>query len=209
MFPKYLILAIFIAAAGCGGGITAYKTGNYKTLIESGWAKYNQSQFEDAQKLFSQAKNMDSTKPDAYIGCGWSLFMRQRPDSALVEFFRGFSYITTLADSVDTICGIAGSYLADGENSRLIKYLSPLDLTKFDSSFPLKNHDFTIDRGSIEIVLAQAYYRMEMYSSAEKADPNNAVYHLNQVLLTPYTYTNPEELMTIITEYLSPEGGLS
>jgi hypothetical protein len=208
MNRNHLILLVFIIVSGCGGGITAYKISGYDALIKSGWAKYNKNNFDYAYKIFLDAKNTDSSRPEAYIGCGWSLFMRQHPDSALVDFYQGFDYVTAFDDSVDTICGVSGCYLALGENARVIKFLNTFDMEIFDKSFPLKDHDFFLDRSDLEMVLAQAYYRLGMYSSTESPDPNNAVFHLNQVLFTSIEYTTPDELMKKMTEYLSGmEGG--
>ena len=201
MCRKYIYILLLILA-GCGGGISTYDIVDYDSLIKSGWKEYNQNLFQNAYDIFYTAKGLDSERPEAYIGCGWSLFMRQHPDSALVEFYHGFDYITTLDDSVDTICGIAGSYLARNENERAINFLNTFDLEYFETSFPLKDHDFFLDRGDLEMVLAQAYYRLGVYSSAEAPDPDNALYHLNQVLFTPYEYTTPDKLMEKITEYL-------
>jgi len=135
--------------------------------------------------------------------------MRQHPDSALVEFFNAFDYITTLNDTVDIACGISGSYLANGDNNRVINFLNNYDLEYFEDSFPLRDHDFFLDRSDLELVLAQAYYRLGIFSAAEAPDPDNAIYHLNQVLITPYVYTTPDELMEKMTECLSQsKGGL-
>ena len=201
MRSKYIIL-ILLVLAGCGGGITAHKILDYDGLIKSGWTKYNQNKFDDAYQIFLQAKDTDEERPEAYIGCGWSFLMRQHPDSALVEFFQGFDFITSLNDTVDAVCGIAGSYLANNENSRVINFLKAYNLDYFENSFPLNDHDFFLNRGDLEIVLAQAYYRLGIYSSNESADPDNVLYHLNQVLITNYEYTNPEELMEKMTKYL-------
>lgn len=207
MKVKYIPLIIALVFTGCGGGINAFKVIDYDSLIKSGWLKYNQNKFLESQMIFTEAKALDSARAEGYIGCGWSLLMRQEPDSALVEFFHGIPYTTTLNDSVDTICGVAGSYLAANENKRLINYLSPLNFTKFEEVFPLEDHDFFIDTGDLELVLAQAYYRMGQYSAKESADPANALFHLNNALLTPYVYTNPQDLMAKMTEYLSQSGG--
>ncbi len=202
-------IVILIIFTGCGGGISSYDMLDYDGLIESGWKKYNQNEFEEALSLFGQAKDYDSERPEGYIGCGWSQFMRQRPDSALVEFYRGFDFITTLDDSVDTICGISGSYLARNENSKVISLLSSVDLDSFEGSFPLQDHDFSLDRGDLEIVLAQAYFRLGIYSSNESADPANALYRLNKVLFTPHEYTTPDKLMEAMAEYVDQSlGGL-
>ncbi|MFC1541784.1 hypothetical protein ACFL50_04965 [Candidatus Latescibacterota bacterium] len=207
MGRKYIIIFLLILT-GCGGGISMYESLDYDGIIKSGWEKYNQNLFEDAQSLFKQAKDIDSERPEGYIGCGWSLFMRQHPDSALIEFYHGLDYITTLEDSVDTICGISGSYLARNENSRVITLLNSLDLETFEDSFPLKNHDFFLERGDLEIVLAQAYFRLGIYSSTESSDPNNALYHLNLVLFTPHIYSTPDKLMNEMTDYIAQsEGG--
>jgi len=208
MKSRKFILLVLLILTGCGGGITAYKVSGYDALIKSGWEKYNKSKFDESYKIFLDAKKADSERPEAYIGCGWSLFMRQHPDSALVDFFTGFDYITSLDDSVDTICGISGCYLALGENARVVKYLNSFNLDNFEQSFPLDDHDFFLDRGDLELVLAQAYYRLGLYSGGESPDPNNAVYHLNQVLFTQITYTTLDELMKAMTDYLSGmEGG--
>ncbi len=202
---------LMLVLAGCGGGITAYESGggDYDSMIENGWVYYNNSQFEEAQDLFCAAKEFDGTKPDAYLGCGWSLFMRQKPDSALVVFFQGFDYYTSFDDTVDASCGIAGCYLARNENSKVISYLQDYDLETFEDAFPLREHDFFLDRGDLELVYAQAYYRLGMFSSSESADPDNAVYHFSQVQFTEYTYTTAEKLMEDMTEYLSEsDGGL-
>lgn len=201
------ILILLLILAGCGGGINTYDAIDYDSLIKSGWKEYNQNLFQDSYDIFYEAKEFDSERPEAYIGCGWSLFMRQYPDSALVEFYHGFDYITTLDDSVDTICGIAGSYLARNESNRAINFLNAFDLEYFENSFPLKDHDFFLNGGDLEMVLAQAYYRLGIYSSAEAPDPDNALYHLNQVLFTPYEYVTPDELMEKMTEYLYQSKG--
>ncbi len=206
MRSKHIIL-ILLVLAGCGGGITAHKVVDYDSLIKSGWTKYNQNKFDEAYQIFIQAKEMDEGKPEGYIGSGWSLLMRQHPDSALVEFFHGFDYVASLDDTVDTVSGIAGSYLANHENSRVISLLSAYDLDYFENSFPLKDHDFFLDREDLEMVWAQAYYRLGIYSSNESADPDNALYHLNKVFITPYEYTDPIELMEKMTEYLYQSGG--
>ena len=209
MSNKRIVVILLLILSGCGGGISAYKVGDYDSLMKSGWSKYNQNKFEEAQQLFLEAKAMNDERAEAYIGCGWSLLMRQHPDSALVEFFNAFDYITTLNDTVDIACGISGSYLANGDNNRVINFLNNYDLEYFEDSFPLRDHDFFLDRSDLELVLAQAYYRLGIFSAAEAPDPDNAVYHLNQVLITPYVYTTPDELMEKMTECLSQsKGGL-
>ena len=209
MSNKRIFIILLLILSGCGGGISAYKVGDYDSLMKSGWSKYNQNKFEEVQQLFLEAKAMNDERSEAYIGCGWSLLMRQHPDSALVEFFNAFDYITTLNDTVDIACGISGSYLANGDNNRVINFLNNYDLVYFEDSFPLRDHDFFLDRSDLELVLAQAYYRLGIFSAAETPDPDNAIYHLNQVLITPYVYTTPDELMEKMTEYLSQsKGGL-
>jgi len=52
-----------------------------------------------------------------------------------------------------------------------------------------------------------AFYRLGFYSATEKADPDNATYHLNKALAVPYTYDNPQNLMSKMTEYLNRSDG--
>ena len=201
-------LIIITVIAGCGGGITGSGgIADYDSLIKSGWQEYNLSNYDEAQRLFYQARDYDDLRPEGYIGSGWTLLRRQHPDSAIVVFRSSFDYITALEDSVDTIAGLSGSYLATGENSNAVNLFKKYEISSYDDAFPLKDHDFTLDTGDLEIVQAMALYRLGTYSSTDQPDPDNATYHLNQALFTPYDYTGQESLMEEITKYLSQSGG--
>jgi hypothetical protein len=201
-----LLVVLFV---GCGGGMTPFEdTSNYSGLILDGWTAYNNNEFAEAQSLFSGAMKVDPDRAEGYIGDGWSLFMRQKPDSALVIFYKGFEYARTGQDSLDTICGVSGCYLARGENTRVISYLDRFDLDRFENEFPLENHDFFLDRGDLELTYALAFYRLKIYSSAEGPDPNNAVFHMNRALPAPFTYTDPRDLMERMTEYFNQSQGI-
>ena len=189
---------------GCGGGLVAdLNTSDYDTLIDQGWAAYNKGDFTKASYIFTKARVSDPLKSDAYLGDGWALLRCQHPDSAVVVFKVGLSYFKTLADSVDAICGLSGSYLALGNNSKAASILTDYPVSDLEKGFPFVEHDFLIDSGDLEMTLAMALYRMGQYSSTQKTDPDNALYHLNKVLDTPYVYTTPEELMTKMSEYLT------
>jgi hypothetical protein len=195
--------------AGCGGGLAPFQdSSGYDSFILSGWAAYNDSRFEEAQSQFSQAITADPVRSDGYIGDGWSLLMRQKPDSALVAFFKGFGDVHTGKDSLDIICGVSGCYLAKGENTQVISYLGRFDLDRLSKNFPLAEHDFFIDRGDIELACSLAFYRLKIYSSKEGPDPNNAVYHLNKALPAPMTYTTPQDLMERMTEFYNQSEGI-
>jgi len=127
----------------------------------------------------------------------------QEPLNAVVQFREAFLHITSLADSVDALCGITGAYLAAGENTNVINSIKKYPVSSYEDVFPFRKHDFTISQGDIEIVQAMAFYRLGKYSAAEQANPDNAVYHLNKALYTPVEYTTPQALMGIITDYLS------
>jgi len=200
MTRTFIIVVTILLLAGCGGGITAGKKVNYDDLIDSGWEKYNQRAYDEAYQIFVSTRKSDSTRPEAYIGCGWTLLKRQHPDSAVVVFRAGYEYITTLNDSVDTLCGLSGSYLANGENAKVVDLFKQRGVDDYESSFPLKKHDFFLDEVDLEMVQALALYRMGLYSSAESEDPDNAVYHVNLVTLTPYEYTDPQTLLAKIEE---------
>ena len=206
MHRVFYIMLLLLIITGCSGGIMDVKQTSYDDIIKSGWTEYNQGKFDDAYQLFLDAKDYDDKRPEAYIGSGWSLLRRQHPDSSIVVFRAGFDYITSLADTVDVLCGLSGSYLAAGENTNIINLFKKYTVSSYEDVFPLKNHDFFIDTGDIEIVKAMAFYRLKIYSSTEQPDPDNAVYHLNQALYTPYTYTDSQALMEKITEYLNQSG---
>lgn len=193
--------------SGCGGGIVAERTHGYDSMIDDGWEYYNQSRYDEAYRLFSDAKKIDDERPEGYIGCGWTLLRRQHPDSAVVAFRSGFNYIESLEDSIDVLCGLSGSYLACGENTGVINLFKQHPVSSYDNAFPLKKHDFFLDKSDLSLVQAMAFYRLKLYSSTENSDPDNAAYHVNQALLAPYEYTDPENLMKKITEYLEQSRG--
>ncbi len=199
VFGTVLIITLL---SGCSGGITDVVVGDYDTLVKSGWDEYNMNRFSEANQLFVKAKEADGTKPEAYIGSGWSLLRLQQPYNAVVTFRDAFTYITSFYDSVDALCGLSGSYLAAGENVNVINLFKKYKVSSYDDAFPFSKHDFSINKGDLEIVQALAFYRLSMYSPTEQADPDNAIYHLNQALYSPYTYTDPQKLMEKITTYL-------
>lgn len=204
-----MLSAVLYILSGCGGGLVADKVAvtDYDSLVRQGWDEYNVGEYDDACLTFVRAKEVDPLQSEAYIGNGWALLRRQHPDSAAVVFKLGFSRITTLQDSVDSICGLAGSYLANGNNNKVVTILTDYPVSDIESCFPFPTHDFLLEMEHLEIVLTMAFYRLGLYSSAESGDPDNAVYHLNQVLAKTYTYTDPEELMAKMTEYLDEHGG--
>jgi len=198
-----IITSIFLSAIlfGCGGGITAVDEPlEYDDLVESGWAKYNARNYTDACKLFRKAENIDEMRAEAYIGCGWTKLRLQQPDSSVVAFTTAFRYLTNLEDSVDAITGLSGAYLARGDNQKIVNLFKNVLLSSYDTGFPLEKHDFSLEYDHLEIVQAMALYRLGYYSSTEKADPDNATYHLNKV--TTYTYDSVQGLMEKIIEHL-------
>ncbi|MFC1607003.1 hypothetical protein ACFL47_03440 [Candidatus Latescibacterota bacterium] len=194
---------ILIVIIGCSGGLTEVSTGDYDSLIKSGWDKYNDYKYDESSLLFANAKKSDETRPEGYIGSGWTLLRLQEPYSAIVEFRDAFQYITSVNDSVDAICGLAGAYLATGDNTQVINQVKKYPVSSYDDAFPFRKHDFFITQGDLEIVQAVALYRLGVYTPAEQADPDNALYHINQALYKPYEYSDPQSLMAEITKYLN------
>jgi len=207
MKSQYFIVLLAVMLQSCGGGILNEKVADYDSLIETGWEYYNQRRYDEAYQVFLDSKEDDSQRPEAYIGCGWALLRRQHPDSAIVVFRNGFTYITSLEDTVDALCGLAGSYLARGDDSKVIDLFSKYTVSSYDDAFPLKKHDFFLEESDLEIVRAMAFYRLGLYSSDDKADPDNAAYHVNQVLHTPVEFTDPQTLMRKIMDYMEQTKG--
>jgi len=212
MVHRLILLFLALGFIGCGGGITRDTRQNYDDLINLGWDRYNQSMYDDAYQLFLTAKEVKDDRPEAYIGCGWTLFRRQHPDSAVVLFLQGFTYIESLDDSVDALSGLSGSYLARGENIKITNLFKDKIVSSYENVFPLKKHDFFLEEGHLEIVQAMAFYRMGYYTDtdnplAENPETDNALYHLNQALSVPYVYTDPAGLMQKMTEYLEQSKG--
>lgn len=206
---RWHLLIQLLILAGCGGGILtdALDTSDYDSLILNGWELYNQALYEEASQVFIAAKRNDSERAEGYIGWGWSLLRKQHPDSAIVVFRNGFDHITTLTDSVDAITGLAGSYLAYNANANVVNMFEEYTVSSIDDGFPLEEHDFFLGPEDLEIVQSMALYRLGLYSAAESPDPDNAVYHLNQVLITPHQYTGPQAFINKLMDYLNSTGG--
>ncbi len=208
MLGCWTVAALIGIVAGCGGGITGDVSSGYDGMVRDGWSLYNRHRYDDAYRLFLDAREFDDTRPEAAIGCGWSLLRRQHPDSAAVTFKATLPLVTILSDSVDALTGLAGSYLASGEYEKTVLMFSQYTVSSFAEGFPLRRHDFFLDEDDLEIVQAMALYRLGKYSPTESADPDNALYHLNRVLAVPHEYANPQTLMEAITASLSGGGGL-
>jgi len=207
MFPIFLIPVLAAVVAGCGGGIVGEQVGDYDDLIDTGWELYNQARYDEAYQAFLRAKGEDALRPESYIGSGWALLRRQHPDSAIVAFKMGFDFITSLEDTVDALCGLAGSYLARGENAKVIELFKKYPVGSYEDSFPLAKHDFFLDETDLEIVQAMACYRLGLYSPVQSPDPDNTVYHLNRVLLTPVEFEDPRTLMETMLKYIEEVKG--
>ena len=208
MCRVFFKLSLILIIAGCSGGITdVTTTGDYDSYIKSGWDEYNNNNYDLAKQDFENAKSKDDSKPEAYIGCGWTLLRLQKPYDAVVSFRDAFDYITSVNDSVDALSGFSGAYLAAGEYTEVLNIFKRYRIGTYDNAFPFRKHDFSINSDDLELVQAMAFYRLKMYSPTERPDPDNAVYHLNQALYTPYDYTDPQDLMREITDYLSQSGG--
>ena len=207
LYIMLVILAVTGILSGCSGGIMSDIPASYDSLIESGWEKYNQRRYNEAYQSFLKARKEDNARPESYLGTGWTLLRIQHPDSAIVVFRTGFYYITSLDDSVDALCGLSGSYLANGENTKVVDLFKKYPVSSYNDAFPIKEHDFFLDEGDLEIVQAMAFYRLGLYSSEQNEDPDNAVYHVNRILLTPIEYKDPKSLMDKMTEYLEGTKG--
>jgi len=206
MHRRLIVVVLLGIAAGCGGGITSDLADNYDTLMSQGWSRYNQAAYEDAYQLFLDARAFDVTRPDAYIASGWTLLRRQHPDSAVVVFKTVFPRITELADSVEALTGLLGSYLAAGEHAKVDESVARYPVSDLSAGFPFTVHDLFLDEDDVSIIRAMAFYRLGKYTSVESTDPYNALYHLNQVLSTPHEYVDPQTFMRAITGYTTGGG---
>lgn len=207
MIRVFFTILIFLTIVGCSGGITEVTIiSDYDSHITSGWDEYNNKNYDVAQQSFEKAKVSDSSKPEAYIGSGWALLRLQKPYDAVVSFRDAFDYVTSVNDSVEALCGLSGAYLAAGEITDVVTIFKRYTISSYDGAFPFRKHDYSINRDDLEIVQAMAFYRLKIYSSTEQPDPDNAVYHFNQALYTPYEYTDPQDLMEEITDYLNESG---
>lgn len=188
-----LLLSVLpaLGAAGCGGGTgVGGTTGSAEDLTFEAWDVYRKAAGDDsyasAQVLFTNALSLDPGFSEAHNGLGWVNLRRagqiddardrgQFLEQSLINFERA-----TAADpeNVDAWAGKAGLELARENYSSAISAANKaLELNPRYFS-PHDNIDFR----DLHLVLAESFFFEGSFEDgANSQDPNNAVFHLNQL----------------------------
>ncbi len=186
------ILLLCLVTAGCGGGTgTGGTFGSSETLTFEGWEAYRgaieATDYDAAEKLFTDALNLDPAFSEAHNGLGWLNLQRagqadedpqereRLTDVARANFQRA---VAANPDNADAWAGLTGLELAQNnwaaarDAGNRVLALQP----RFFS-----NHD-NVDYRDIHLMLAQAYLNLGAFiESSASLDPNNSLFHIDSV----------------------------
>jgi tetratricopeptide (TPR) repeat protein len=182
-----LIGFCLLSAIGCGGGTaTGGSAGSAENLSFEGWADYVGGNYEKSEEVFLDALSLDPQSTEAFNGLGWLKFQMagqegnaEIRESILSDSRTNFQKATTSDPSnVDAWVGLSGLELhlgnwtdaRDSANRALA-----IDPNYFST------HD-NIDFHDVHLILAQAYFFLGSFvHTAETADPNNTLHHIDAV----------------------------
>ncbi|MBN1349777.1 hypothetical protein JXJ21_10240 [candidate division KSB1 bacterium] len=178
-----VILSLILVLGGCsheGENVpTAFPT--VLSELDAGWASFKKAQYENAITHFTNARDRDAAKIEAYNGLGWS---NTRLGNYMVSE-QNFMLMLTLSDDVnvkaDGMAGLAYNNFA-----------TPIDLTEVDAAI----------RDSIAIDYAQQ--ALELRSDYQFEHDSNINSRMLNVLIAECRFNRKEYLsaLTVIDENL-------
>lgn len=179
-------------ASGCGGGTGAGGTfGSAETLVFEGWEAYRAaleaSDYDAAEKLFSDALRLDPAFSEGHNGLGWLNLQRagQEDESPqererLTDVARSNFQRAVAADpeNADAWAGLTGLELA--QNNHAAARDAGNQVLALQPRY-FSNHD-NVDFRDIHLIMAQAYLNLGAFiESSASLDPNNSLFHIDVV----------------------------
>jgi tetratricopeptide (TPR) repeat protein len=216
------LLAFALAACGGGSGLgpneITKREDKLKDRLPDNWNAYEQGNFDaaiaDFTKTLQQAdineelseSIRNQVKSEAHNGIGWSFFKTQSLDSADVAFARATRLDRRNADAWAGWAGVAFAKRDFGDASqRAVQALEVDGDYSSDNRFvdetslvrPVGHDDFDVRH--VRLLLAEAYFHLGRYSSADREDPNNATAQLRLARGGQYTFTDPGDLLEALS----------
>ena len=187
-----IVVLLSLIVTSCGGGTGAGGTfGSSETLTFEGWETYRGAleaqDYDAAERLFSDALNLDPAFSEAHNGLGWINLQRagqadddlqdrtRLTDLARTNFQRA---VAANPENADAWAGLTGLELA--ENNWAAARDAGNQVLALQPRF-FSNHD-NIDFRDIHLILAQAYLNLGAFiESSASLDPHNSLFHVDVV----------------------------
>jgi tetratricopeptide (TPR) repeat protein len=160
-----LLLAL-VLAPGCGGGDSGPgETASSRTA--EGWTLFESGDYEGAIEKFDRAVILDLTYADAYNGRGWSYARLDSLSRSLNDFGRAITRGGQGAPLADFYAGSSPVYRdIDTRPSHFdsaVVFAS--DALALDRRY-IFSHDNDFDWHDLHLIMAQAYFALNDYTSA-------------------------------------------
>ncbi len=173
------LVCIGLVVYGCGGGGGGGPTKTAESLTVDGWALFEQGKYEEAIDKFGEALELDETYADAYNGLGWSYAKLDELSDALAAFA---DCIANGMDEADPYAGQAPVYRDFDDSNHFQNAISSATTALSKERRYIFSHYTSFDWHDLMIIIAQSYYGLSEYTSANAwvdslggtpADPNS------------------------------------
>ncbi|MBC8213836.1 MAG: tetratricopeptide repeat protein [Candidatus Marinimicrobia bacterium] len=171
---KYFIL--FILSAIIQFGCNPYSDDNYLynppdtyvNLMVEGWGAYVTGDFDIAIEAFQSAADRDATKPEPYLGLGWSYARTPNLESAKANFSKTLAFSDfddELGDTLlaETYAGMAYVFMAEENCESAIEYSQ--NVIGLNPTFQMR-YDVSINIDRLELMELICNFNLHSISEA-------------------------------------------
>lgn len=136
------------------------------SLVEEGWQKFREKNFEQAAASFLEANERDALNIGSYVGQGWSYEKIRNLNSAEASFVKAIALGADSDDILgDSYAGMAGVKLAQMNYEEAI---ANVELALFYKPDFKLEQDPSINIDDLYLINAQSYFSLEIfYKSVE------------------------------------------
>ncbi|MGD8627994.1 MAG: tetratricopeptide repeat protein [bacterium] len=149
-------LCSIVMVLGCGGDGGGGPTDTAQSLTASGWALFEQGEYEQAIGKFERALGLDADYADAFNGLGWSHAKLDSLANSLENFGMCVSTAPSLTEGYAGCAPVYRDYDAEPAHFDSAVAFAGTALTQ-DSDFEF-SHDENFDWRDLRLIMAQSYY---------------------------------------------------
>ena len=191
---------------------------SYASFMEKGWNEFSIGNYEDAVSFFQSASERDATRPEVYLGLGWSHLRLLNIVNAESNFQKVLSFAFLDEDNTSKLlnnayAGLASLELVNGNYESVIDYGSLLMDSDVNYVF---ERDESINTSSLNLCMAEAHYYLGQITEAfnicvllgknftaafETSDTANVNAHYDNTSingLVKATIANPDQLLIAV-----------
>jgi len=163
---KLLPGLFLVLAVGCGGGDSG-PSETASSRAAEGWTLFESGDYEGAIEKFDRAVILDLTYADAYNGRGWSYARLDSLSRSLNDFGRAIARTGQGAALADFYAGSSPVYrdieTRPSHFDSAVVFAS--DALALDRRY-IFSHDSDFDWHDLHLIMAQAYFALNDYTSA-------------------------------------------